>query len=270
MAISFLTNLIIFLSAIYLKVSQFLTSYHVIYISVLGSLLSILYFPDQKIYLAMIIHSHSKKLYFSIQYYIFFIRNTSILKFFSLTRPAPNKNLLKNICGNFSSLFFIAASSLNETSAVALTEKKLSDLRPDNSIDTNFSENKVIIESPLMGGELPDFIKELVEGNTTQFEDFSNIVSYGGYINLNSFLVLTFGIQIFIFGIVGTAFNKNNFISLFLSMEVTLLGISFTFIGLSLTRSSSIFIGLPLIILAISAAESVVVLALIIFIYKSG
>jgi len=90
------------------------------------------------------------------------------------------------------------------------------------------------------------------------------------YISLNLYVYLSFSIQVFLFGLLGTAFNKHNFITLLLSIEIMLLGLSLIFIGFTLIRSSTVNMSLPLLILAVSACESAIGLSLILFMYKQG
>lgn len=93
-------------------------------------------------------------------------------------------------------------------------------------------------------------------------------VSY--YLSFNHYIFTSFSLQIFLFGLVGTAFNKRNFVSLLLSIEIMFLGLGLLFIGFSSLKFTLINFSLPLLILGISACETALGLSILIFMYKFG
>lgn len=90
------------------------------------------------------------------------------------------------------------------------------------------------------------------------------------YASLDHYVFLSFSVQIFLFGLVGTAFNKRNFVSLLLSIEIMFLGLGLLFIGFSSLKSTLVNFSMPLLILGISACETALGLSILIFMYKFG
>lgn len=104
----------------------------------------------------------------------------------------------------------------------------------------------------------------------TNFSGFYEEFLSQAYISLDQYVFLSFSVQVFLFGLVGTAFNKRNFVSLLLSIEIMFLGLGLLFIAFSQVKSTLVNFSVPLLILGISACETALGLSLLIFMYKFG
>jgi len=89
-------------------------------------------------------------------------------------------------------------------------------------------------------------------------------------IPLDNYIFLAFSLQVFLFGLVGIAFNRHNFISLLISVEIMFLGIILFFVGILVLRASHTNFAVPVMLLAIAACESAIGLSIIAFMYKQG
>jgi len=90
------------------------------------------------------------------------------------------------------------------------------------------------------------------------------------YLKASPTLLLSFGIQIFLMGLVGIGFNKRSFISLLLNIEVMFLGVSVVFISFMGNSPDQAYAAAPLLILSVAACETALGLSIIIFMYKHG
>jgi NADH:ubiquinone oxidoreductase subunit K len=125
--------------------------------------------------------------------------------------------------------------------------------------------------------QFTNFLRDFEQAN----DDFYEEASYRNvntdfiehyYLNFYALSVpqqlLFFSFLLFLIGLVAFVFNKSNMILLLISLEIMLLGVSLSFIFISLitlTPQGQIY---ALIILAIAAAESAIGLALIIAFYR--
>jgi NADH-quinone oxidoreductase subunit K len=108
-----------------------------------------------------------------------------------------------------------------------------------------------------------------------QLYNFSGIFCFLGfadafYYRISPAYLLSFGVQIFLLGLVGIGFNKRSFISLLLNIEVMFLGISIVFISFLGDTPDQAYAAAPLLILSIAACETALGLSIIIFMYRQG
>lgn len=84
----------------------------------------------------------------------------------------------------------------------------------------------------------------------------------------NFFFLLYYSIILFLVGLWGAVVVRHNLLSLLLSIELMLYGVSFSFIFFSLFLDDILGQIMSLIILTIAASESAVGLALLVFYYR--
>jgi len=85
---------------------------------------------------------------------------------------------------------------------------------------------------------------------------------------LNFFFLLYYSLILFLVGLWGIVVVRNNLLSLLLSIELMLFGISFSFIFFSLFFDDLLGQIFSLFILTMAASESAVGLALLVFYYR--
>lgn len=100
------------------------------------------------------------------------------------------------------------------------------------------------------------------------FIETTNLYLYAQLFDITLVECLSFALIIFIIGIFGIIFNRNNLIVLLMAIELMLLGISLNFIFFSIFLGDSLGYIYALLILALAAAETSLGLAFLVLYFR--